>query len=301
MMGVGYKKKVQNIETLETMAKKRSQWGDIWRRMKKNKLAMVGLVIIIILILSAVFADQISPYDYTKQDVSNRLQFPSLKHPLGTDNFGRDLLSRVIQGGRTSLLVALLALVISLIVGGFFGATAGYFGGWYETTVMRIMDIIMAIPSILLAVSISAALGTGTVKTAIAIAITGIPSAARIVRSSVLSLKDQEFVEAAIATGSSHMRTIFHQILPNTLAPLIVDSTLRLGGNILAISGLSFVGLGVQPPQAEWGSIMTAGRDYIRDFWPLTTFPGIAIMLTLFGFNVLGDGLRDALDPKLKQ
>lgn len=281
--------------------KKRSQWRDVWKRLRRNKLAMVGMVIVILLILMAVFADFIAPYGYDAADFSARLEYPSREHLLGTDNFGRDLLSRIIYGGRTSLLVALTALVISLLVGGFFGATAGYFGGKYETVVMRVVDIIMAIPGLLLAVSVSAALGTGTLNTAIAISVSGIPSYVRIVRAQFLTIRGEEYVEAARACGASDMQIIFKQILPNATSPIIVETTLRIAFNILQISSLSFIGLGVQPPTAEWGSIMTAGRQYIRDFYPLVTFPGIAIMLTLFGFNLLGDGLRDALDPKLKR
>jgi len=271
------------------------------KRLRKNKLAMIGMAIVILLILMAIFADLLAPYGVNEQNPSERFQFPNMQHLLGTDNFGRDLLTRIIYGGRTSLLVALVAVVIALVTGGFLGATAGYFGGAYEAFVMRLMDIIMAVPGFLLAVSISAALGSGTFTTALAISASGIPSYARIIRATVMTIREEEYVEAARATGAGHMRIIFFQILPNTLAPIIVDTTLRIGANILQISGLSFIGLGVQPPTAEWGSIMTVGRDYIRDFYPIVTFPGISIMLTLFGFNLLGDGLRDALDPKLKQ
>lgn len=281
--------------------KKRSQWGETWKRLRRNKLAIIGMSIVIVLIVVTIFADFIAPYDYALQDPTARLQFPSLAHLLGTDNYGRDLLSRIIYGGRISLLVALMAVAIALVVGGFLGATSGYFGGWYEVVVMRLMDILMAIPGILMAVSISAALGSGVFNTALAISVGGIPSYARIVRATVMSIRGQEYVEAAKALGCGHMRIIFRQILPNTLAPIIVDTTLRLGANILQISSLSFIGLGVQPPTPEWGSIMANGRNYIRDFYPLVTFPGVAIMLTLFGFNLFGDGLRDALDPKLKR
>lgn len=281
--------------------KKHSQWRDVWKRLCRNKMAMIGLVLVVLIILVAIFAKFLAPYDPYEQNPAIKLQMPSAEHLMGTDNFGRDLLSRIIYGARTSLLVALLSLAISMVIGIVLGATAGYFGGAYEAIVMRLMDIIMAIPGFLLAVSIASALGTGTINTALAISIGGVPTYARIVRANVMTLREQEFVEAARATGSSHSRIIFKQILPNILAPIIVDTTLRVGANILQISSLSFIGLGVQSPQAEWGSIMTAGRQYIRTFWPLVTWPGVAIMATLFGFNLLGDGLRDALDPKLKQ
>ena len=290
-------RKAKHME--ETLLKKRSQMRDIWRRFKSNKLAMVGLVIVVVIVLSAVFADFITPYEYSARS-SDRLVFPCLAHPFGTDNYGRDLLSRVIYGGRISLLVSLLGLLISVGIGSVLGATAGYFGGPYETIVMRLMDIIMAIPGTLMAVAVSALLGNGVVNTAIAVSVGGIAPSARMLRATVLTIRDQEYVEAARARGSGNFRIIIRQILPNTLSPLIVDSTLRIGTNIMMISGLSFIGLGVQPPTPEWGSILNTGREFITTFWPMITFPGIAIMLTMFGFNVMGDGLRDALDPKLK-
>lgn len=281
--------------------RKQSQMRDIWRRFCSNKLAIVGLALVSILVLTAVFADFIAPHDYAEQSIADRLQFPSSEHLLGTDNYGRDLLSRLIYGARISLLVALAGLAISLIVGGILGATAGYFGGVYETVVMRLMDILMAIPGMLLAVSISSLMGTGTLNTAVAISIGGIAPNARLLRATVLTIREQEYVEAARACGSGHLRTIFRQILPNTLSPIIVNATLSIAGNILQISGLSFIGLGVQPPTPEWGSIINVGREFITSFYPMIIFPGIAIALTAFGFNVMGDGLRDALDPKLKR
>ena len=290
-------RKAKHME--ETLLKKRSQMRDIWRRFKSNKLAMVGLVIVVVIVLSAVFADVITPYEYSARS-SDRLVFPCLAHPFGTDNYGRDLLSRVIYGGRISLLVSLLGLLISVGIGSVLGATAGYFGGPYETIVMCLMDIIMAIPGTLMAVAVSALLGNGVVNTAIAVSVGGIAPSARMLRATVLTIRDQEYVEAARARGSGNFRIIIRQILPNTLSPLIVDSTLRIGTNLMMISGLSFIGLGVQPPTPEWGSILNTGREFITTFWPMITFPGIAIMLTMFGFNVMGDGLRDALDPKLK-
>ena len=282
-------------------ARKHSQWRDVWHRLRQNKLAMAALVIVILLILMAVFAESIAPYDYAEQNPAAKFEYPSAQHLLGTDNYGRDLLSRLIVGGRISLLVSVLSVVFALIVGGFIGAISGYFSGTVDGVIMRIMDIVMAIPQFLLAVAVSVALGSGIVNTAIAIAIGSVPSYARLMRASVMSIKEQEFTEAARALGNSNMQILFKHIIPNTLSPIIVETTLHIGANILAISGLSFVGLGVQPPTPEWGSIMAAGRQYIRDFWPLVTFPGVFIMLTMFGFNILGDGLRDAMDPRLKK
>lgn len=284
----------------QPVLKKRSQTRDILRRFRKNKLAMLGLVIILVFILVAIFAEQLAPYGYDEIDMSARLEYPSADHLLGTDELGRDLLSRIIYGARVSLLVALLGVAISIVTGGIIGAIAGYFGGTLEGFIMRTADILMAVPPMLLAICISTALGTGTFNTALAISVSGIASAIRLMRAMVMTIRGQEYVEAARANGSGHMRLIFRQILPNTISPLIVDATLRLGGNILAISGLSFIGLGVQVPIAEWGAILNAGRTYILVFYPMVTFPGIAILLAVFGFNMLGDGLRDALDPKMK-
>ena len=281
--------------------KKRSQWRDVWIRLRRNKLAMIAMFVVIALVLVCVFADVIAPYAYDKASPPERFQYPNAKHLLGTDDKGRDLLSRVIYGGRISLLVAVMAVGIALISGSLLGAVAAYFGGVCETIIMRAMDIVMAIPGFLLAVSISSALGGGVWQTALAISIGAIPSYARIMRASVLTIKDQEYVEAARSGGASDLRIIVKHIIPNTLSPIIVESTLRIGACIMQISSLSFIGLGVTPPTPEWGSIMSAGREYLRDFYPIVTFPGIAIMITLFGFNLFGDGLRDALDPRLKR
>lgn len=288
-------RKQQKIAT-----RKRSQWLDVWARLRRNKVFMVSLVVIILIVLSALFANVIAPYDPGIIDSSNRFAPISFAHPMGTDGFGRDLLSRVIYGGRISLLVAVLAVILGLIVGGLMGTTAGYFGGLYETIIMRITDILMAIPSFLMALCVSVALGTGVINTAIAIAASAVPSYARVTRASVLSEKNRQYVEAASSVGSGHMRIILKQILPNILSPILVESTLRIGASIVAISGLSFIGLGVQPPTAEWGSMMSESLTYFRDTPTLVVFPGLAIMITIFAFNLFGDGLRDALDPRLK-
>lgn len=301
-MPVMKRRKEKYVESLNNMATGRhSQGRDVIRRLFRNKLAVVGLILIVIIVVATVGAPIFAPYDYDAANLANRFQMPCWEHPFGTDNYGRDLFSRLLYGGRISLLVAIVAVAISLVIGMFLGATTGFFQGKYDTIVMRLLDIIMAIPSMLMAIAVSSALGTGVLNTALAVSISGIPASARLMRSNVMQLRDQEFVEAARLTGSTNMRIIFKHILPNTLAPIIVDSTLRIGGCIMAISGLSFVGLGVTPPTPEWGSILSSGRAYLRDFWPLVVFPGMCIMVTLFGFNIFGDGLRDALDPKLKQ
>lgn len=281
--------------------KRRSQMGEIWRRLKKSKPAMISLAFILFLVVCALLAPLIAPYDYAKQDLTAKFIMPCLEHPLGTDNFGRDILSRLIYGGRISLLVSFFSVTLSVGVAVILGVTVGYFGGVYDNIVMRILDIFMAIPGMMLAISIAAALGPGLVNTAIAISIGGIPPFARQLRASVMLVREEEFVEACHAFGASDGRIMFKHILPNTLAPIIVQISLRLGENILSIAGLSFIGLGVQPPTPEWGNILSSGREFITTYWPLITFPGILIGLTMLAFNLFGDGLRDAMDPRLKQ
>lgn len=281
-------------------AKKKSNWLDVWKRLKKNKMAMFGLIIIVILFLTALFADLIAPYSYDEQDLLNMFQTPSAKHLFGTDEFGRDIFSRVVYGSRISLEVGFIAVGISLIIGGLIGAIAGYYGGRFENILMRAMDILLAIPEILLAIAIVAALGPSISNLMIAVGISSIPGYARLVRASVLTIREQEFIEAAKAVGSSDLRIIFKHILPNCMAPIIVQATIGVAIAILTAAGLSFIGLGIQPPTPEWGSMLSGGRSYIRDYPHMTLYPGLAIMVTIFALNLLGDGLRDALDPKLR-
>lgn len=283
--------------------KKRSQWVEVWRRLKKNKMAVLGLVILVILFLAALFADQIANYDTVviKQNLADRLQPPSGKHWLGTDEFGRDIFARLIHGARVSLKVGIIAVGISIVLGGILGALAGFYGGKIDNIIMRVMDVFLAVPSILLAIAIVSALGPSILNLMVAISISSVPSYARIVRASVLSIRDQEFVEAARAIGANNARIIFRHIIPNSLAPVIVQGTLGVASAILSTAGLSFIGLGIQPPAPEWGSMLSGGRQYLRYAWWVTTFPGVAIMITILSLNLLGDGLRDALDPRLKQ
>ena len=281
--------------------RKHSQWLDVWYRLRKNKLAVIGMVLAVLLVLSAVFAPLLAPYPFDEQNISQRFQYPSSAHWFGTDNLGRDTLSRCLYGGRTSLLTSVVALCFSIVVSVGLGMIAGFFGGTVDIIVMRILDVIGAVPSMMLAVTISAALGNGVVQTAIAIGIGGVGQMARLIRGSILQSRQEQYVESAISTGSGNIRIMFKQVLPNVLSPLIISASMGIGNNIAAISGLSFIGLGVQPPIAEWGNLMNTGMDHIREYWPQAIFPGLMIMLTLFAFNCFGDGLRDALDPKLKQ
>ena len=281
--------------------KKESRLAITWRRWRLNKMARISLCVIVLIILLTIFANVASPYSFDEQDLSIAFQYPSIKHLMGTDNFGRDILTRVLYGGRISLLIALFGALIGVVIGGLIGATAGYFGNAYDNIAMRLMDILMAIPSTLLAIAISAALGSGVVNTMIAVGVGSVPLFARVTRSAVLSVREQEYIESSKAIGAGNMRIIFKHIIPNAFASALVIFTLRLADNVLIVSSLSFLGLGVQPPTPEWGSMISAGRQYIRDFYPIVVCPGLAIMVTLIAFNLLGDGLRDALDPRLKQ
>lgn len=283
--------------------KKKSLWVETWHRLKKSKLAMFGLYILLALIIMAVFADVIYDYDtdVIEPNYAIMLQAPSSEHWFGTDNLGRDVFARVIYGSRISLEVSIMSIVISLIIGGGFGAVAGYYGGRVDDILMRIMDVFLAIPNMLMAIAVVASLGPSMFNLMLAIAISNIPRFARIVRASILGVKDEEFVEAARACGATNTRIIIREVLPNCMAPIIVQGSIAIASSILVIASLSFVGLGVAPPTPEWGSMLSEGRTYIRDNNYLTVFPGLAIAITSLSINLLGDGLRDALDPKLKR
>ncbi|MFR1802983.1 MAG: ABC transporter permease [Faecalispora jeddahensis] len=283
--------------------RKRSQMTEIWRRMRRNRLAMFGLVIVSILIIVAIFANQIADYNTVaiKQNVVERLQGPSAEHWAGTDEFGRDIFARLVHGARISLLVGVVAVCIALVTGGILGAIAGYFGGTVDNVIMRIMDIFLSIPILLLAIMIVAALGSSMLNLMIAIGLASMPTFARIVRASVLSVKDQEFVEAARAIGAKNNHIILRHIMPNCLSPIIVQATLRVATAILSTASLSFISLGIQAPAPEWGAMLASGRAYIRDAPHIVIIPGLLIMITILSLNLLGDGLRDALDPKLKR
>lgn len=283
--------------------KKRSQWVEIWRRLKKNKGAMVGMVIVIILALIAIFADVILDYenDVIKQNIPQRMQGPSKEHLLGTDEVGRDVLARLLYGTRFSLSVGLVAVAIALAIGVTLGAIAGYFGGAVEEIIMRATDIFAAVPNILMGIVIVSALGASTVNLMIAVGISSVPQFVRITRAAVLTVRYSEYVEAARAIGMREGRIIFTHIIPNCLSPIIVQTTLRVASAIISASSLSFLGLGVPQPYPEWGSMLSSGRQYIRTNSLLTVFPGLAIMITVLALNLFGDGLRDAMDPKLRR
>ncbi len=282
--------------------KKNNQAREILSLLSKNKAAMFGLIFLVLLILVSLGADLLYDYDakVIEQNISERLQWPSLEHPFGTDDYGRDLLARVVHGSRMSLYVSFLSVAISLILGGILGAVSGYYGGVIDNIIMRITDIFLAIPMTLLAMVIVAALGANTINLVIALSISSIPTFARIVRGSVLTVREVDYIEAASAIGAKDATIIFSHILPNCIGPIIVQTTLRVAATIANTAALSFLGLGVQAPAPEWGALLSAGRNYIRDYSYLTFIPGLAIMLTILALNLLGDGLRDALDPRLK-
>jgi peptide/nickel transport system permease protein len=279
----------------------RSLFRDAWRRLLSSWNGRVGLFLITVTVLVGVLAPVVNPYDPTIDSNLAESRFPpSLDHPFGTDRLGRDMFQRVVHGTRVSLMIGFVVVFVSGIIGTVLGLIAGYFGSYYDTVVMRLMDILLAFPAILLAIAIVAVRGPGLGNTILAVAIVGIPSYARVVRSIVLSVRERDFVEAARATGVRNQRIMFLHILPNSLSPIIVQVTLGVGGAILFAAALGFLGLGVQPPVPEWGAMISDGIPFLRQSPYMVFFPGMAIMITVLGFNLLGDGLRDALDPQLR-
>ncbi|MFD2629124.1 nickel transporter permease [Oceanobacillus kapialis] len=276
-------------------------WLDTGIRIVKSKTALIGVIIIALLVLTAIFAPVIATHNPTDQDIVNRYQAPSSEHLLGTDELGRDIFSRIVHGTRISIQIGVIAVGISLIIGVFLGGVAGYFGRWIDQIVMRFIDIMMAFPSILMAIALVAVLGPSLQNAMIAVGIVGIPQFARIVRSAVLSIKENEYIEAAKSIGAKHGRILIQHVLPNCVAPIIVQTTLGIGTAILDAAGLSFLGLGAQPPTPEWGAMLSDGRAAIQNAPWVVAFPGLAIFFVVLGFNLFGDGLRDALDPRLKQ
>ncbi len=288
--------------TIDGIPKQRSQLAEIWRRYRRNKAAVAGVIILLFIIAVALLAPVIAPEGYDVQNISEALRPPfSPGHLLGTDNNGRDMLARIVWGAQVTLKVGLVAVAVSFIGGMIFGSIAGYFGGVVDNIIMRIMDVLLAIPGMLLAIAIAAALGAGMTNAIISVGIAGVPGFARMVRSSIMSIREQEYIEAARTINAGHLRIIFKDILPNCLAPILVMTTLSIANAIMQTASLSFLGLGIQLPVPEWGSMISAGRQFLSGYAYMVFVPGIAIMLVVFAINVIGDGLRDALDPKLKR
>jgi peptide/nickel transport system permease protein len=271
------------------------------KRFLRNKLALLGLAVVVIVVLTSLGAGVVAPFNPLKLSISNRIQAPSAEHFFGTDHFGRDILSRVLYGGRVSLWVGVMSVVCAAVVGIILGAVGGYFGGRIDDGIVLLMDAMISFPSVLLAIGLMAVMGPGVKNIIIALALVGIPTYGRVVRGSVLSIRQKEYIEAARNAGSGHLKIIFLHVLPNTMAPLIVVTTIGVANAILIEAALSFLGLGVPPPAPSWGNILADGRNFISQAPWLTIFPGLAITFSVLGFNTLGDGLRDVLDPKLKQ
>lgn len=272
-----------------------------WRRLLRNRLSFAAAYLIVAIALAACVAPWIAPYDPDATDAAVALQSVSWRHPMGTDLYGRDLLSRVIHAARVDLLVALVATAMALTAGALLGAVAGYRGGWMDQLVMRAVDTIMAFPAFILAMGITAALGNATANVVVAIAITHVPIYARLTRGEMLKVREMEYAEAARTVGNRSPRILFVHLLPNCFPPLVVQATLAMGFAILTVAALSFIGLGIQPPQSEWGSMTAEGAgNIVSGEWWLFLFPGLAIMVTVLAFNLVGDTLRDVLDPRMR-
>ncbi len=293
------------MTTVESAARvlprKQNKALEVLKRMSKNKLAMVGLVIFTIEILIAVFAPLLAPYGYAEMDYAMMQTGPSAAHWFGTDEMGRDILTRLMYGARYSLSVGLIAILLNTAIGVVIGAVAGFFGGWVDNLIMRFLDVIQSLPAMLLTIVISAVLGPGYFNTILALSINGIPGKARMLRAQILKERSAEYIEASESINCSRFRTIFRHLIPNCFSPLIVQSTMGVATIITTMAGLSFIGLGVQPPTPEWGAMLSGSRQFIRNSPYMVVFPGLAIAITVLSLNLLGDGLRDALDPKLKR
>lgn len=291
---------VANTTENLTTHKEVGPWKEAWHNFKKSKAAVVGAGIVVFFIILAIFGSWIAPQGVNEQNLSERLMAPSAKHWFGTDDFGRDIFSRVVYGARVSLWVGFSSVIGSVIVGSILGIVAGYYGRWVDTIISRLFDILLAFPSILLAISIVAVLGPSLQNALIAIAIINVPNFGRLIRSKVLSIKQEEYIMSAKAIGMNDFRILFRHILPNSMTPVIVQGTLAIASAIIEAAGLGFLGLGAQAPTPEWGKMLSDARVYLVNAPWTMIFPGLAIMLTVLGFNLMGDGLRDALDPKMK-
>ena len=281
--------------------KKKSEFSRILKQLSYNKLAMFGAVVFVLELLLVLLAPLIAPYDYTEMDMTAVASGPSLAHLCGTDDLGRDIFSRLLFGGRYSLTMGIFSIAISVMFGMIIGSIAGYFGGQVDNVIMRILDVIQSLPGMLLTIVISAVLGAGYVNTILALSVNGIPGQARMLRAQMLRVRDSEYIEAAQSINCSKFRIIVKHLIPNSFSPLIVQATMGVANMIIMAAGLSFIGLGVQPPAPEWGAMLSGARQFIRSSPHMVIFPGLAIAITILALNLMGDGLRDALDPKLKR
>ena len=272
-----------------------------YKYFKKSKVAMFALIILIIIIGIAIFADFIAPYTYFEQHPENKFLGPNIKNLMGTDQLGRDIFSRVVYGARISIEIGFSSVLIASVHGTLIGAYAGFYGGKFDEIIMRIMDIILSIPSLVLAIALAAALGNGMFNLILAVSLSSVPSYAKVVRSGVISIKEKEYIESALVSGANKNRILFVHILPNCLGPIIVQATIGVGTSILSAASLSFIGMGIEAPRPEWGQMLSEARSYIRDYPYMSLFPGLSIAVTILLLNIVGDSLRDALDPKLRR
>jgi peptide/nickel transport system permease protein len=279
---------------------KSSEYGRLWRRFRRNKGAMFGLGVFVAIVVMALCADFIAPYDPLEQNYARLMEGPSVDHWLGTDSFGRDMLSRIIYGARIALIVGILAVLLAMVIGVTLGLISGYYGGIIDSVIMRVMDGVFAFPILILAIALMAVMGFGVRNVIIAVAVVSIAPFARVTRGDVLAVREEPYIEAARLAGIRNTAVIFRHVLPNVLAPIVVQGALRVSAAIITEAGLSFLGLGPPPPTPVWGSMIAEGRNFIVMAPHISTFPGIALMITVVGLNLLGDGLRDTLDPKLK-
>ena len=281
--------------------RKHAQFSEFWRRYRKNRTAVLGLCILTVIVLMAIFADLIVPYSKCIEQVgADRLQGPSAAHFFGTDEYGRDIFARIVHGSRFSLLIGLATSLMALVIGAILGACAGYFGGVVDNAISRVIDVFMCVPPILLSLAVVAALGTNLRNLIIAITISCVPGNVRLIRSVVLTTAEQDYVEAAKSYGTSNARIIFRYVLPNAMGPIIVNTTMSISDMMLSAAGLSFIGMGIQPPAPEWGSMLSNAQTYLFAAPNMLLFPGMFILMTSLAFNLVGDGLTDSLDPKLK-
>ena len=296
-------KEQNKISSDQKRVKKRSMMAEVWRNFKKNKGAILGLVIVVLILVASLFAQVIYDYDedIVKTNITERLQHPSKEHWFGTDQFGRDIFARLLYGARYSLIVGVLCVLVSTVIGCTLGLIAGYYGGALENVILRCVEVFAGIPTILLGIALVNAFGQSISMLIIAIGLVNVPVFTRTARAAVLPVRSEEYIEAAKACGVSDLKIIFTHVLPNCLSPILVRCTMGVAGGILSASSLSFLGLGVPQPSPEWGAMLSGGRDFIRDYSYMTFFPGLAIMITILSVNLVGDGLRDAMDPKLKR
>lgn len=286
------------VPSLETIIERPSRRSSIWRQFRRHPGAMVGGCILVVLVLASIFANVLAPYEPSFQIRGATLQAPSFQHLFGTDQHGRDIFSRTLYGGRISLRIGLISVALAASIGTLLGALAGYYGGWIDTVIMRFIDMLLALPGILLALVIVAVLGPSVTNVMVAVGVSAVPAFSRVVRGSMLAAREEVYVDAARVIGCSDRSILGRHILPNIVSPIIVLATLNIATAIIIGASLSFLGVGVQPPTAEWGSMLSQGRDYLRGQWWIATFPGLAIFITVLSINLLGDGLREALDPR---